>query len=177
VELSVQKISRVVALGVLSALTLSGCTLAPEKSLDGIERIQLGSSVNSTQTQQPEETPELTSSPEKAQEFAKDPEAEIEIEDQVGDGLTLSIHEVDIARGNAFLVVYNDANLVVAKAFVTPQSQPVTISFDVPMTSTQNLQAALYLDDGDGLFDLGKDLPIIGEEGQLVHIDFKYRIR
>jgi hypothetical protein len=177
VELSVQKISRGVALGVLSALTLSGCTLAPEKSLDGIDSIQLDTTSSPAQTQQPEATPEPTSSPKKTQEFAKDPEAEIEIDHQVGDGLTLSIHEVDIERGNAFLVVYNDANLVVAKAFVTPQSQPVTISFDVPLTSTQNLQAALYLDDGDGLFDLGQDLPIIGEEGQLVHIDFKYRIR
>jgi hypothetical protein len=173
----VQKINRMVALGVFSPLVLAGCTLAPEKSLDEIYSIQLGTTASPAQTQQPEESPEPTSSPDKSQEFAKDPEAEIEIDDQVGDGLTLFIHEVEIERGNAFLVVYNDANLVVAEAFVTPQSQPVTISFDVPLTSTQNLQAVLYLDDGDGLFDLGQDLPIIGEYGELVHIDFKYRIR
>lgn len=149
------------------SLLLTACTTAPAKDLENLDAIYL----------EPGTVTESASPSEPAvQEYAKDPDSEIEIDDQVGDGITLKIHEIQVSRGNAFLVIYNSQNFVVSEAFVTPQSQPVTLFFDIPILQSQELQAALYLDDGDGVFDLGKDLPILGEDNELVHETFSYQV-
>jgi len=110
------------------------------------------------------------------QECAFDPKAEIEIEDQSGDGTRIALDEIHVGRIIAFLVIYNLKGEVLATALVTSLSQPVNIALQTPITSSQELQAVLYLDDGDGKFELSQDLPLIGEENELVHEDFSYRV-
>ena len=100
----------------------------------------------------------------------------MDIDDQAGDGTYIRIDEIELERGNAFLVVYNLSGIVLAEVFVTPQSQPVTLLMDAPLLGSQQLQATLYLDNGDGIFELDEDLPIIGEEGELVHESFWYSV-
>jgi len=100
----------------------------------------------------------------------------VDIEDQEGDGTSLAIDEIKVGRANAFLVIYDTSGLVIAETLVTPQSQPVTLLLEIPLTRSQDLQAALYLDDGDGVFELDLDLPLLGEEGKLVHEDFFYKV-
>jgi len=62
------------------------------------------------------------------------------------------------------------------ETLVTPQSQPVTVRLNSPVTTSQELHATLYLDNGDGVFELDLDLPILGEEGKLVHETFYYKV-
>jgi hypothetical protein len=52
----------------------------------------------------------------------------------------------------------------------------VTIKLDYPLESSQELEAALYLDDGDGVFRLADDFPILDDEEELVHEGFYYRL-
>ena len=116
------------------SLLLTACTSAPAKDLENLDAIYL----------EPGTVTESASPSEPAvQEYARDPDSEIEIDDQVGDGISLKIQEIQVSRGNAFLVIYNSQNFVVSEAFVTPQSQPVTLFFDIPILQSQELQAAL----------------------------------
>ena len=151
----------------LGALTLSGCAVAPAGDLENFEPISLGDN--------PAPAPTKTFDPE-GQEYANDPSAEVDIEDQSGDGLLIQIDEIKVGRANAFLVIYDSSGLVIAQTLVTPQSQPVNLVLDSPLTRSQDLQAALYLDNGDGVFQLDLDLPLLGEEGELVHEDFYYKV-
>jgi len=177
------------ALAPALVLLLAGCSStqsAPDLQFDSIT---LGDA-ESVATAQPttsdtpdpepseQEEPSQSSEPDEAAEteYAKDRYAEIEIDDQVGDGTMVEIDEIRISAADSFLVIYNNQGLVLSSALVTPQSQPVTVKLQVPVTSSQELEAALYLDNGDGIFDLTSDLPILDEEGDLVHEDFEYRL-
>jgi len=151
----------------LATLTLNGCSSAPAKDFENFDAISLGDN--------PAPAPTKTFDP-AGQEYANDPSAEVDIEDQEGDGTSLDIDEIKVGRANAFLVIYDTSGLVIAETLVTPQSQPVTLLLEIPLTRSQDLQAALYLDDGDGVFELDLDLPLLGEEGKLVHEDFFYKV-
>ncbi|NQV92454.1 MAG: hypothetical protein HQ484_02065, partial [Candidatus Aquiluna sp.] len=102
----------------LGALTLSGCAVAPAGDLENFEPISLGDN--------PAPAPTKTFDPE-GQEYANDPSAEVDIEDQSGDGLLIQIDEIKVGRANAFLVIYDSSGLVIAQTLVTPQSQPVNL--------------------------------------------------
>lgn len=160
---------RLAALIVLlgSALTLTGCSNAPAQEFQSFENIVLGDN--------PAPAPTQTFDPE-GQQYATDPTAEVDIDDQSGNGESLAIDEIKVGRGSSFLVIYDSSGVVLAQTLVTPLSQPVTIFLDAPLESSQELQAALYLDNGDGVFQLDKDLPLLDEEGELVHEDFYYRL-
>lgn len=155
------------ALAIAGSVTLTSCAVAPAKDLDQFESIDLGST--------PAPVPTKTFDPE-GQQYATDPSAEVDIDDQSGSGSELKIDEIKVGRGNAFLVIYDNSGLVLTETLVTPQSQPVTVRLNSPVTSSQELQATLYLDNGDGVFELDLDLPILGEEGKLVHETFYYRV-
>jgi len=149
------------------ALVISGCTSLPQSEFKSFDSIVL------LEGSEPTPTKTVDSS---GQQYATDPTAEVEIDDQSGDGTFITIDEIELTRGNAFLVVYNLSGIVLAEAFVTPQSQPVTLMLDAPLSGSQQLQATLYLDNGDGVFELDLDLPILGEEGELVHESFWYSV-
>lgn len=178
-------------------LVLTGCVGAPSEPELQFDSIALGEtgSVATAQpsssaaaadepqpSQEPSQAPsqEPSASPSESEsssdEYAQDRYAQIDIEDQSGDGVMVQIEEIRISGSNSFLVIYNTSGLVLASALVTPQSQPVTIKLQVPITSSQDLEAVLYLDDGDGVFDLNKDFPILDYEQELVHEDFYYRV-
>lgn len=174
-------------------LVLSGCVGAPSEPELQFEAISLGetgsvataqpsSSAAAAEEPQPvqESTEEPSASPSESEsssiEYSQDRYAEIDIEDQSGDGVMVQIEEIRISRSSSFLVIYDNSGLVLASALVTPQSQPVTIKLEVPITKSQELEAVLYLDDGDGFFDLNRDFPILDDDSELVHEDFDYRV-
>jgi hypothetical protein len=146
-------------------LVLSGCAGQDPDRVVNFESISLGDAATS-QTQSPTTEPE----------FIIDSNAEIEIEDQEGSGQSVLIEEISVGREGTFLVIYDDSGLVLGSTLVSPQSQPVTLALNVALSESQELQAALYLDDGDGVFDLTLDLPIFDYEGELVHEDFDYEL-
>lgn len=116
-----------------------------------------------------------SSSPESEEtNFAVDRSAEIDIEDQTGDGQLVQIEEIRVGRSNTFLVIYDSGGVVLASTLVSPQSQPVDVKLERTLTKSSQLEAVLYLDDGDGQFEIDQDSPLIDDEGELVHEDFEY---
>ncbi len=108
--------------------------------------------------------------------YAVDRSAEIDIEDQTGDGQLVQIDEIRVGRSNTFLVIYDSSGVVLASTLVSPQSQPVDVKLQRALTKSSQLEAVLYLDDGDGQFEIDQDSPLIDDEGELVHEDFEYRV-
>ena len=118
---------------------------------------------------------ETSSSPDAEEpNYAVDRSAEIDIEDQTGDGQLVQIEEIRVGRSNTFLVIYDSSGTVLASTLVSPQSQPVDVKLERTLTKSSQLEAVLYLDDGDGQFEIDQDSPLIDDEGELVHEDFEY---
>lgn len=167
---------------VVLMLSLAGCSTTSAAPMEDLEAITLGQqqsggNTSAANTLGESEQPSDSVEPQPdAQTYARDRYAEIDIEDQTGNGSSISIDEIEISGGNSFLVIYDSTGLVLASALVTAQSQPVTIKLDYPLASSQELEAALYLDDGDGEFSLARDFPILDDEEELVHEDFYYRL-
>ena len=175
---------------VLPLLLITGCAATqspPELQFDAITLGDGGtvataqpSKSESAQTEPTYESADPSASPEASEseaiEYATDRYAEIDIEDQSGDGSALLIEEIKISGANSFLVIYDSNGLVHASALVTPQSQPVMIKMQIPISDSQEMEAVLYLDDGDGQFNLNQDFPILDDENELVHEDFYYRV-
>lgn len=149
----------------VAVLSLAGCT-ATDPVLVQFESIKLGSA-----SARPSTTPSSGSI-----DYVVDQSAEIEIEDQTGSGASVLIEEIKVGRDDTFLVIYDSTGLVLASTMVSPQSQPVMVPLDIPISKSQELQAALYLDNGDGVFSLNSDSPLIDYEGELVHEDFDYEL-
>lgn len=162
-------------------LGVSGCSVAPAEPALEFSAINLDQApaatapVSPTPTSEPGETEGDLQDSEQP-EFALDRNAEIEIEDQSGDGSSVMIDEIHISGGNSFLVIYDTTGLVRSSTLVTAQSQPVVVRFEVPIESSQELEAALYLDNGDGQFSLTDDSPLLDYERELVHEDFYYTV-
>ena len=165
----------------LAALMLSGCAAGPSGPTLEFESVDLLAPTDAeSEGSQNEQTSEpVQSEPadeEVRPESAIDRFAEIEIEDQSGDGISVLIDEIQISAGNAFLVIYDSSGMVLGSTLVTPQSQPVRLRLDLPIETSQELEAALYLDDGDGKLSINDDIPIYDDERELVHEDFYYRV-
>lgn len=151
---------------ILLLVSLSGCSGPSTSTALGFGVVDLtGNSAV------PENTP--TTSPTLQ---STDLEADIEIEDQRGDGTVVAVEEVSVQRGNAFLVITTMAGDLLASDLVSPRSQPVNVVFSKPIANSAQLQAALYLDDGDGKFDPMLDFPIFEEDGEQVRENFFYEV-
>ena len=103
-----------------------------------------------------------------------DKNAEIEIEDQSGNGKTVVISEFEAGIDNLWLVISTESGTIVGATLTTSQSKPVTVSLQRPITKSQELVARLYLDDGDGVLELSQDAPVYEEPGDLIDEDFEY---
>ena len=154
-------------LAIVGLIALSGCASQSAGPQVGFSEISLGSQSQPAPT--PAQLPQDT-------DYAVDARAEIDIEDQQGNGGSVVIEELRVGRDNTFLVIYDTTGLVLASAKASPQSQPVQVQLDIPISASQELEATLYLDDGDGVFNLQKDRPLIDYEGEIVHEDFYYRV-
>lgn len=113
---------------------------------------------------------------ESGSESAIDRYAEIEIEDQIGDGQSVLVDEIHISVGNCFLVFTDSTGAVIASTLVTTQSQPVVVKLESPVKQSQWIDAELHLDNGDGKFDPEQDVPLVDDEGEPVDEDFFYRL-
>ncbi len=152
-------------LGLLTVLALSGCSTQAQVPLVDFDRVELG---NPTQS--------VTAPAPTVEGYVVDSAANIHIDDQVGDGNSVAIEELRVGRSGTFLVIYDNSGLVIATQMVSPQSQPVNIALDKTLDQTQELQAVLYLDNGDSIFDLKTDTPIVDANGVLIHGDFEYKM-
>ena len=152
-------------LAVLAALTLTGCSSVSVNEIE-LPTISLG------QAQQPTTSPsENPSTPPKT---VSDAYAELEMEDQSGDGFSVEIDEVRLSVGTGLLVITDSQGQVLGSSKVTLNTQPVTVLLTTPIGQSQKTYAQIFLDDGDGEFDLNLDTPILDEDGDLARESFDY---
>ena len=95
-----------------------------------------------------------------AGEASSDTGAELSVEDQSGDGRTVSVEQATTTIGTGFVAVYRGDQLLGSLPVGTG---PLTVRLDTPVTSTGELQVVLFGDDGDGAFDGAVD-PRLDEE-------------
>lgn len=108
---------------------------------------------------------------------ASDPMADLEIEDQVGDGRSVVVQSVVTSRDFALLVITDLNGEVLGAKRVRPTVQPVTVPLTTPVTTSGELLGSLYLDSGNGNFDPAQDTPLVDDENEVVGEDFDYIVQ
>jgi hypothetical protein len=113
-------------------------------------------------------TPGLTNQPSastsggpSAGEASSDAGAELEVEDQRGDGRTVAVQEAKTTSGTGFVAVYRGDQLL---GSVPVGSGALTVQLDTPVPATGELEAVLFADDGDGQLDAAKDSRLEDED-------------
>lgn len=181
-----------------SLLALSGCS-SSNSQMDLPASIELGSSSadqsvqdSNESVEQPgtENTPVTESSeamgesdiddstdPVDANDFVVD-DAELEIEDQSGDGSSVQIQEVETSLQTGLLVIFDKSGAYLGAAKVSSTVQPVSIELENPINSSQELIGQLFADNGNGVYD-SMDLEVIEayeEEREIIYEDFEYEM-
>lgn len=108
---------------------------------------------------------------------AADSVADLEVDDQLGNGRSVTVTSVILGRGPAWLTISDLGGNTLGVKEVSPRAQPVTVKLQPPVTMSQELVATLYLDDGDGSFDAERDTLMVDEEGEPVSEDFDYIVQ
>ena len=98
-----------------------------------------------------------------------DPRADLDIDDQRGDGTRIVVESLSTSLQGVTLVVLDEKGRVVAKVPVTPGVQPVSIALDSPLSRSQELQGMLMAGDGNGI--------LVDGDGDAIEEDFDYLIR
>lgn len=102
-----------------------------------------------------------------------DESADLDVEDQVGDGRQVRLDGVRPGRAAGFVAIYDAGWTLLGTTSVAPGVQPVSLSLTAPVRSSQELLAVLHRDDGDGTFDAATD-PVVVADAEPVSEDFDY---
>jgi hypothetical protein len=102
-----------------------------------------------------------------------DESADLDVEDQVGDGRQVRLDGVRAGSAAGFVAVYDAGWILLGTTPVTPGVQPVTLTLTQSVRSGQELVAVLHRDEGDGAFDAATD-PVVVADGEPVAEDFDY---
>lgn len=170
----------------LLVLALAGCVSQTEQPPVPAS-IELGDNSPSFNSEPTEAEPENPSSSESGQgsdstsESLQDmviDKAELEIEDQSGDGSSVRILEIETTLASGFVVIFDGAGEVLGSAAVSSRAQPVTIELTKKVTQSSELIAGLFADNGNGVFD-PSDLPVYEQEEdglEKIEEDFDYEV-
>ena len=112
-------------------------------------------------------------------EFVFD-DAELEIEDQRGDGTSVLIEEVRTNLQAGLIVIFDRSGNYLGSAPASASVQPVSIKLESPVTRSQELIGQLFADNGNGFFD-PSDLPVSEPEEdqsdeEAIYEDFEYEV-
>jgi hypothetical protein len=102
------------------------------------------------------------------------PLADLDIDDQVGNGRSVVIEAVDTDLPAVHIVIETRDGLVLGSDMRTAGLQPVTLRLNEPVPEPMELVGRMLADDGDGILELGADRPVIDDEGEQVAEDFDY---
>ena len=184
------------AFALVAVITLTGCSQSVSP-VNLPSSIKVGSSTDApVDTVSPQENVEFTDSESAvetdASESADDSQsgsvqgvedyvidyAELEIEDQVGDGTIVAIDEVSTSLASALIVISNRSGSVLGVGKASANSTPVSIVLSTPVTTSQELYAQLFSDNGNGGYD-SSDLVVFEslEDREPIIEDFEYVVR
>lgn len=156
-----------ISIAAASVLLICGCATTGSSN-QTLEKIQLG--------QSPNPTPTSTLENPDGGDSVFDRFAELDMEDQSGDGTQVEIEEVRLSLGNGFLVISTKAGDVLGYEAVARDSQPVVIELATPVSFSQELVGSLFLDNGDGVFSPDSDPAIWESKNELVRESFDYKV-
>lgn len=100
--------------------------------------------------------------------------AELEVEDQRGDGTSARVEFARLSSGTGHVAISTRDGQLLGSAPVTQGAQPVTIPLSPRVTASGELLAVLYADDGDGAFDAARDPVVVDNDGEREREDFDY---
>lgn len=109
----------------------------------------------------------------------EDPAAELDLEDQSGDGSAVVVEEVGLATGHGLVVVTRAGDTTPIGAAVVRDGGVLglTVVLDERLTSDERIRAVLYVDvDQDGAFDPAKDSVVVDDDGDIEADDADYRL-
>lgn len=171
----------------LLVLALAGCTTETPTSIP--ESIDLAPSSSQqadadlAEPGNPEPTtvPDSSAEPVPAEGEASQviDDSELEIDDQVGDGSSVQIAEIETNLASGLIVIFSSSGEVLGSAKASYSVRPVTIELSTPVTSDSELIAKFYADNGNGVFD-SADLEVFQRDDDgldAVEEDFEYEVR
>jgi hypothetical protein len=106
----------------------------------------------------------------------RDDDAELDVEDQSGDGSSVRVEEVQLSRTDGFLAIFTeDGDTLLGHAAVgrSDDERSLEVPLDQPLTETARLVAVLHADDGDGAFDPSSDPRVTDDDDDDDDDDFK----
>jgi hypothetical protein len=107
-------------------------------------------------------------------EFAFDPRADLDIDDQYGDGQSVVIDAIRVTRDDIYIVILDEDGTLLGSAPVPPGIQIVQVDLDIPITRSGYYYGQLVLHSGDGAIDMNVDLPLVDDDREIVYEDFEY---
>jgi hypothetical protein len=119
-------------------------------------------------------TPQSTSGARTVPTPFTDDEAELDADGQAGDGRTVIVEEVQLARTDGFVAVCSlDDNVLLGSLPITRSTddRSVRVTLDEPITTTIPLLIVLYADNGDGQFDWATDPRVSGDEDDITDLE------
>ena len=150
----------------LIGLMTSGCGSDSESAASAAPGIVLGGSAASS----PPAPPIQADAAGTSSEPVIDPLADLDIDDQRGDGTQVIVESLSTSLpGGVTLVILDGKGRTIAEVPVTPGVQPVTVLLDSTLTRSQELQGMLMAPGGGGI--------LVDNEGEAVEEDFDYVIR
>ncbi len=152
----------------LFRVNVKGCYLCMQAVIDEMQAAGEGA----IELSSPAELPE----PAATAPTATDPIADLEVDDQFGNGTEVAVTSVLLGREPALLVITDMTGQVLGVKEVSTRSQPTQVKLQTPVTTSQELIASLYLDDGNGRFNPA-DTPMLDEENEPVSEDFDYVVQ
>lgn len=102
-----------------------------------------------------------------------DERAELDVEDQRGDGRSVVVEEVAFTGSEALVGIFDAGGNVIGSVLVEAGTPSVTIELDRRIESSQRLIAAL-LRDANGNGEIDDADPVLAEEGEPVIEDFDF---
>jgi len=109
----------------------------------------------------------------------RDDGAELDLEDQSGDGSAVVVEEVGLSQGEGLVVVTREGSATPLGAALVRDGgeRNLTVVLEERLTSDETVRAVLYLDSNrDGGFDPTEDTVIVDDDGDPETDDAEYRL-
>lgn len=155
----------------LAAAALPGCASVADVAPEGAD---LAPIVVTLPSSDPSSNPSAVSVTGDESSPVTDLLADLDIDDQVGDGRSVVIESVDTDLPVVHIVIETRDGQVLGSDLRTAGLQPVTLRLDQPVPGPAKLVGRMLADDGDGILEIGADRPVIDEEGEQVAENFDY---
>ena len=151
------------AAALLAASACGSDEPAPAPAASSPPSASSGPSAGASATSSPPPAAEGTGAP----GLHRDDEADLQGEDQQGDGTSVRVEDVQLSTADGFVAVFAADGSLLGSAPVARSDEDVDV--DVPLSPAQSgtveLRAVLYADDGDGALDPAVD-PQVAEDDE-----------